>query len=265
MPDIRLFHGDCLEIMPQLSDQSIDCIICDPPFATTACKWDTLIPFDKLWKQYNRLLKPQGSVLLFGSEPFSTHMRMSNIKAFKYDWIWKKNNATGFQHAKNMPRKNYEIISVFSNASMGHENLLGDRRMIYNPQGVKDVHWEVRRSSSKFGNIVGKRASHKREGIQELTGFPTAILEFPKDRENFHPTQKPVALLAYLIKTYTNADAVVLDNCMGSGSTGIAALETNRSFIGIEKDEYYFNIAKNRIEQKRKQGIQGELFNDQSL
>lgn len=260
MSEINLYHGDCLEIMPQLPDQSIDCIICDPPFATTACKWDTLIPFNKLWEQYNRLLKPQGSVLLFGSEPFSTHMRMSNIKAFKYDWIWKKNRPTGFQHARNMPLKDYEIISVFSNASMGHENLLGERRMTYNPQGIRKVDWEWKRSSSKFGNIAGHRKSHKNFGVQEYTGFPSMILEFNKEETNYHPTQKPVALLSYLIKTYTNPNAVVLDNCMGSGSTGVAALETGRSFIGIEKDDHYFNVAKNRIEQKQKQGIQGELF-----
>ena len=260
MSDIQLYHGDCLKIMPQLPDVSCDCIICDPPFATTACKWDDLIPFDKLWDQYNRLLKPQGSVLLFGSEPFSTNMRMSNIKAFKYDWIWKKNRPTGFQHARNMPLKDYEIISVFSNASMGHQKLLGERRMNYNPQGIRKVDWEWKRRASKFGNIAGHRKSHKNFGVQEYTGFPTMILEFNKDETNYHPTQKPVALLAYLIKTYTNPNAVVLDNCMGSGSTGVAALETGRSFIGIEKDDRYFDIAKNRIEQKRKQGIQGELF-----
>ena len=203
-PSITLRLGDCLEVMPQLPDQSIDCIICDPPFATTACKWDALIPFDKLWEQYNRLLKPQGSVLLFGSEPFSTHMRMSNIKAFKYDWIWKKNRPTGFQHAKNMPLKDFEIISVFSNYSMGHENLLGDKRMIYNPQGIVKINRECKRSVSKFGTIAGHRKSHKNFGIQEFTGFPTMILEFNKDETNYHPTQKPVALLAYLIKTYTN-------------------------------------------------------------
>ena len=204
MSEIQLYHGDCLEIMPQLPDGCCDCIICDPPFATTACKWDELIPFDKLWEQYNRLLKPQGSVLLFGSEPFSTHMRMSNIKAFKYDWIWHKGHSTGFVHAMNMPLKDFEIISVFSNASMGHKNLLGEKRMIYNPQGLVRCHKERRSGESKFGTINGKRPSHKDVVCQEYTNFPTMTLHFKKESKTVHPTQKPVALLAYLIKTYTN-------------------------------------------------------------
>ncbi len=204
MSDIRLYCGDCLEIMPTLPDKCCDLILCDQPYGTTDCKWDSVIPADKLWAQYNRLLKPQGSVLLFGSEPFSSYLRMSNMAAFKYDWIWKKNRPTGFQHARNMPLKDYEIISVFSNASMGHEKLLGDRRMTYNPQGIVKVDWGRNRSSSKFGNIAGHRKSHKNYGIQEYTNFPTMTLEYDKDERILHPTQKPVALLAYLIKTYTS-------------------------------------------------------------
>src|SRR5574343_319129 len=133
--EINSVHlGDCLELMKEIEDKSIDMILCDLPFGTTACKWDTIIPFEPLWEQYNRILKPQGVVALFGSEPFSTYMRMRNIENYKYEWIWKKSNKTGFQHAKNMPLKDYEIISIFSNASIGHINLLGDKRMIYNPQ-----------------------------------------------------------------------------------------------------------------------------------
>lgn len=260
MSDIKLYKGDCIEVMQSLPDKCCDLILCDPPFGTTDCKWDSVLPMDKVWTQYNRLLKPQGSVLLFGSEPFSSFLRMSNIKAFKYDWIWKKNRPTGFQHACNMPLKDYEIISVFSNASMGHENLLGDKRMIYNPQGIVKIHREWKRSVSKFGSIVGKRKSHKDFGIQEYTNFPTMTLVYDKDEENLHPTQKPVALLSYLIKTYTNVGDTVLDNCLGSGSTGVACLETERNFIGIELDEHYFQVAINRIERKQKQGVQGELF-----
>ena len=260
MSDIQLYHGDCLSVMSQLPDMCCDLILCDPPFGTTACKWDSVLPMDKVWEQYNRILKNQGSVLLFGSEPFSSYLRMSNIKAFKYDWIWLKNRPTGFQHACNMPLKDYEIVSVFSNASMGHEKLLGERRMTYNPQGIVKVDWERKRSSSKFGNIVGKRKSHKNYGVQEYTNFPTMTLEFDKDEYNLHPTQKPVALLSYLIRTYTNGCATVLDNCMGSGSTGVAAVETERNFIGIELDSHFFSVAKERIERKQKQGVQGDLF-----
>lgn len=204
MSDVQLYLGDCLEVMPRLPDKSCDMILCDLPYGTTACKWDSLIPLDKLWEQYNRLLRPQGSVLLFGSEPFSTHMRMSNLKAYKYDWIWHKGHSTGFVHAMNMPLKDFEVISVFSNSSMGHKSMLGEHRMIYNPQGLIRYHKERKAGESKFGTICGKRPSHKDKICQEYTNFPTAVLHFKKDTKTVHPTQKPVALLAYLIKTYTN-------------------------------------------------------------
>ena len=261
--DIRLYQGDCLDVMRSIPDGSVDMVLCDLPYGTTACKWDSVIPLEPLWEQYNRLLKHQGSVVLFGSEPFSSSLRMSNISAYKYDWIWKKNRPTGFQHAQNMPLKDYETISVFSKASMGHDNLLKEKRMWYNPQGITHCGKEWKRTASKFWSIVGKRKSHKNFGIQEFTGFPTMVLEYDKDETNYHPTQKPVALLSYLIKTYTmGGGATVLDNCMGSGSTGVACIETARSFIGIEKDAQYFAVAQKRIANRREQGVQQDLFGD---
>ena len=246
MIDIK--QGDCLELMKDIPDGSIDMILCDLPYGTTDCKWDNIIPFELLWEQYERIIKNNGSIVLFGSEPFSSFLRMSNLKNYKYDWIWKKNRPTGFQHAKNMPLKEHENILVFSKGSMGHKNLLGNKRMIYNPQGIEQCYHVSHASPNRFGNIVGKRPSHKEYTIQTETGYPRTILEFNKDDKNkLHPTQKPVALLEYLIKTYTNENDIVLDNCMGSGSTGVACQNTNRNLIGFELDEHYFQIAKERL------------------
>lgn len=244
---IKLLNGDCLELMQDITDKSIDLILCDLPYGTTDCKWDKIINFNDLWKQYNRIIKDTGVIALFGSEPFSTHLRMSNIKNYKYDWIWKKNTISGFPHAKNMPLKNYEIISIFSNGSMGHKSLLGNKRMNYNPQNLKQC-IKYHNGKSGFGEIYGTRPSHKDVVKQEFTNYPKMILEFSKDKEKLHPTQKPVKLLEYLVKTYTNENDVVLDNCMGSCSTGVACKNTNRRFIGIELDKKYYEIAKNRIE-----------------
>ena len=238
-------QGDCLELMKDIPDGCIDLILCDLPYGTTDCKWDTVIPFEPLWSEYERIVKPTGTVALFGSEPFSTKLRMSNFDKFKYDWIWLKNNSTGFQHAKNMPLKNYEIISVFSYGSMGHANLLGGRRMTYNPQGLKPCE-RFHNGKRGFGGIVGKRPSHRDVVKQEFTNYPKMVLKFDNEF-GLHPTQKPVALLEYLIKTYTNSGEVVLDNCMGSGSTGVACVNTGRRFIGMELDNKYFEVAKQRI------------------
>lgn len=246
--DIQLWRGDCLELMKNIPDKSVDAIICDLPYGTTDCKWDTIIPFDKLWEQYNRIIKDNGAICLFGSEPFSSYLRMSNIKHYKYDWIWKKTTSTGFQHAKNMPLKNYEIISVFSNGSMGHKSLLGDKRMVYNPQGIVRVDKISKNTKNKWGNIAGKRPSHKEAFITEFENYPTMILDYTIDKGIGHPTAKPVALIEYLVKTYSNEGDLILDNTMGSGTTGVACVNTNRRFIGIELDEGYFNIATKRID-----------------
>lgn len=251
---ISLFCGDCLDVMKSIPDNSIDMVLCDLPYGTINCSWDSKIPLEPLWEQWLRVLSPNSSVLLFGSEPFSTKLRMSNLSQFKYDWIWIKNRPTGFVHAKNKPLKDFEIISVFSPYPMGHKSLLGDRRMRYNPQGL-EVYGKMSKSSkSKFGNIDGKRKSHKAEVVSDFTNYPRMVLSFGKDtgKSNLHPTQKPVALCEYLIKTYTDNGMTVLDNCMGSGSTGVACLNTGRKFIGIEKDEQYFEVAKERIESVQK-------------
>lgn len=248
---ISLFCGDCLDVMKSIPDNSIDMVLCDLPYGTINCSWDSKIPLEPLWEQWLRVLSPNSSVLLFGSEPFSTKLRMSK---FKYDWIWIKNRPTGFVHAKNKPLKDFEIISVFSPYPMGHKSLLGDRRMRYNPQGL-EVYGKMSKSSkSKFGNIDGKRKSHKAEVVSDFTNYPRMVLSFGKDtgKSNLHPTQKPVALCEYLIKTYTDNGMTVLDNCMGSGSTGVACLNTGRKFIGIEKDKQYFEVAKERIESVQK-------------
>ena len=249
----KIYNMDCLEGMKNIPDGSIDAIICDLPYGTTACAWDSIIPFDQLWEQYKRIIKPQGSVLLFGSEPFSTIQRMSNLGWFKYDWIWQKNRPTGFQHAMNMPLKDYEVISVFSPASMGHASLLGDRRMIYNPQGIKECGKAWKQSVSKFGTIVGVRKSHKSTGIQEFTDYPTATLKFDKDPDSFHPTQKPVDLLRYLIRTYSNEGNTILDNCMGSGTTAVACIKEKRHFIGFELNKQYYDKACQRIDAEQRQ------------
>ena len=244
---INLMQGDCLELMKEIPDGSVDMILCDLPYGTTDCAWDSVIPVSPLWEQYNRIIKPNGAICLFGSEPFSSALRISNIKHFKYDWIWRKNRPSGFQHAKNAPMKNHEIISIFSNGSMGHKSLLGDKRMIYNPQGINFCGKYTKASKNRFGNIVGKRPSHKEITFQEYTGYPKSVLDFDVSEEHFHPTQKPVPLLEYLIRTYTTEGETVLDNCMGSGSTGVACINTNRNFIGMELDQQYFEIAKKRI------------------
>jgi len=227
---INLMHGDCLELMKSIPDNSIDMVLTDPPYGTTACKWDTVIDFDLMWEQLKRITKDNGAIALFGSEPFSSALRMSNIKMFKYDWYWKKSNKTGHLNAKKMPLKNIEVISIFKN------------KISYYPQGLKPYDKITKRGHN--GDSYG--ASGK-SNYQKFTNYPTQYLEFISQSKTIHPTQKPVALLEYLIKTYTLENETVLDFTMGSGSTGVACKNLNRKFIGIEKDENYFNIAKERI------------------
>ena len=248
----KLYLGDCLDILNDVQENSVDCIICDLPYGTTECAWDSTIPLEPLWRHYKRVLKHQGSVLLFGSEPFSTMLRMANLDWYKYDWIWRKNMPTGHFHAKNMPIKDYEIISVFSAAKMGHESLLKEDRMIYNPQGLQSCH-VVENGKRKANGIYKSRPSHKDVIIREQCNYPRMVIDFQnqnkelKNDTRIHPTQKPVDLLRYLILTYTNKGGVVLDNCMGSGSTAIAAIKEERHFIGIELNKEYFEKANKRI------------------
>ena len=248
MSNIKLIKGNCLEIMKNIPDKSIDMILCDLPYGTTPCKWDSVIPFEPLWKQYNRIIKDNRAICLFSSQPFTTNLISSNLDIFKYCWYWKKSKPNGWQHAKNKPMTVIEEICVFSKAPMGHVSQLGDRRMIYNPQGIKSVGTK-KVTASKHGRMMGARPNQVGKEYEAFTGFPHNVLEYPNviGKKAIHPTQKPVSLLEYLIKTYTNEEDTVLDNTMGSGSTGEACLKTNRNFIGIEKDDNYFDISVNRV------------------
>lgn len=250
---IKLYNGDCLNIMKDIPDKSVDLILCDLPYGTTASSWDKLIPSDKLWKQYNRIIKDNGSILLFANGLFEPRVMLSNLKDYKYKWVWVKNNSTNFVHAKNRPLTKCEDILVFSKAPMGHVSQLGAKRMKYNPQGLIKTDKIIKQGKGRFGTVAGNRPSHKQENetfTREYTNYPSDVLtqfaDLPPNKK-LHTNEKPVALLEYLINTYTNENEIVLDNCMGSGSTGVACLNTNRNFIGIELDEKYFDIAKERI------------------
>lgn len=243
---IKLFHGDCLELMKDIPNKSIDMVLADPPYQITACKWDVVIPFEPMWEQLKRIVKNNGAICLFGSEPFSSHLRISNLKMFKYDWVWSKNRPSGIGYAKYRPMSYHELISVF-----------GHPRNNYYPQKIPRS--EAGKSRFKYGHNHGiqkdnethtglnfKKLGFKRHEIDLKN--PSTILHYNKEVGK-HPTQKPVALLEYLIKTYTLEGETVLDFCMGSGSTGVAAKNLSRGFIGIEKDDKYFEIAKQRIEE----------------
>lgn len=235
--------GDCLELMQKIPDKSVDMILCDLPYGTTACSWDTIIPFEPLWKQYWRIAKPNAAIVLTCCEPFSTRLRISNFEYYKYDWYWLKNRPNGWQHSKNKPMRKIENIAVFSKSTVSHDL---NRRMNYNPQGISDA-GEGIVTASKHGKILGDRKNQIGKIYKSKTGFPTDILEFSKDEDSIHPTQKPVALFEYLIKTYTNEGETVLDNCAGSGTTAIAAENTNRRWVCIEKDPAYYYGAVARV------------------
>ena len=240
---IQLYNGDCLELMKNIPDGSVDLVLTDPPYGTTACKWDSVIPFEPMWEQLNRIIKPNGAICLFGSEPFSSALRMSNIKNFKYDWIWKKDQAAGFVNAKNAPLKTHEVISVFSYGTIANGS---KNKMEYYPQDLIEIN-KTRKVDKKDGTFLGARKNQDgKQYVQKYKNFPQSIIYFSRDR-GLHPTQKPVALLEYLIKTYTNEGETVLDFTCGSGSCGVACINTNRNFIGIELDKGYFDIAENRI------------------
>lgn len=227
---INLYKGDCLEIMDKLIKEGVkvDAIITDPPYGTTACKWDSVIPFDAMWLRLNKLIKPNGAIVLFGSEPFSSALRMSNIKNYKYDWVWHKKTSANVALAKYQPLKTHEIISVFNKT--------------YYPQMTKG------KMRMKGGKVKGGEANGSLEPLYYMsdTYYPVSVIDIKTER-GLHPTQKPVALMEYLIKTYTNENETVLDFTMGSGTTGVACRNTNRNFIGIELDENYFKIAEERI------------------
>lgn len=243
---IDLKQGDCLELMKDILDGSIDMILCDLPYGTTACKWDTVIPFEPLWEQYKRIIKDNGVICLFGSEPFSTELRHSNLKMFRYDWIWFKNMKTGFASAKYQPMKSHEIISVFYK-----------KTPVYNPQKRKRTTQPSGNKKTDWGECYGGFKTDSKPNNQTDYVLPNTVIDFIKcihaPETRYHPTQKPVSLLKYLVKTYTNEGDTVLDNCMGSGSTGVACVNTGRNFIGMELDPGYFEIAKKRIEDAKKE------------
>lgn len=235
---MKLIQGDCLEVMKDIPDGSVDMILCDLPYGTTSCKWDSIIPFEPLWEQYNRIIKDNGAIVLFGREPFSTLLRYSNLKMYKYDWVWEKTRPQRFVLAKKMPLSSYETLSVFYK-----------KLPRYNPQMREGKPYTKKYKNSTMGVFGGEDKRKGTIAINTGVRYPIDIIEFSNgNHKSYHPTQKPVALLEYLIKTYTNEGELVLDNCMGSGSTGVACKNTNRDFIGIELDEKYFNIAKSRIE-----------------
>ena len=243
---------DCLEGMKLIPDKSVDMILCDLPYGTTACKWDTVIPFEPLWEQYKRVIKDNGAICLFGSQPFTTELINSQRKIFKYCWYWKKSKPNGWQHSKNRPMTAIEEICVFSLAPMGHASLLGDKRMNYNPQGIESA-GEKSISKSEHGRILGDRPNQVGKKYEAYTGFPSNVLEYPNvtGKNAMHPTQKPIELCEYLIHTYTNEGETVLDNCIGSGTTAVACINTNRNYIGFELSEEYCKIAKKRIDAVR--------------
>jgi len=231
---IKIYNGDCLEVMSRFKDKSFDAIITDPPYGTTACKWDTIIPFDKMWEQLNRIIKPNGAIVLFGSEPFSSALRMSNIKNYKYDWIWDKKKGGNIMLLKQQPYKIHEIISVFNTNKETYYPIMEAQT----PRTGKTYSAGEANGIKNYGDL---RHYDKK--------YPKSILEISNANQKGkqHPTQKPVALMEYLIKTYTNENETVLDNCMGSGTTGVACKKLNRNFIGIEQDKKYCEIAIERL------------------
>lgn len=238
MNDYELHLGDCLDIMQGIPDGSIGMILCDLPYGTTACAWDTVIPFAPLWEQYLRVVKPNGAIVLHAAEPFASHLRLSNLQNYKYDWVWDKVKGTGFLNAKKQPMRNHEVICVFYR-----------QQCAYNPQktqghSLKESYRSAKLQTDVYGDMKNDYTYRSTER------YPRSVQAFSADTQNssLHPTQKPVALCEYLIRTYTNEGEIVLDNCMGSGTTGVACYNTGRRFVGIEKEQKYFDIAKERIE-----------------
>ena len=240
---MKLILGDCLEEMKNIPDGSIDMVLTDPPYGTTACKWDSVIPFEPMWEQLKRVTKKNGAIVLFGSQPFTSALVMSNVKMFKYEWVWEKNKATGHLDSKKKPMKAHENILVYY-----------DSQPAYNPQGLiakeKPTISKGNRGKKGNGSSGDVYGFAGKDAIQTHTNYPRTVQKIGVDmKAEFHPTQKPVALMEYLIKTYTNEGETVLDFTMGSGTTGVACQNLNRNFIGIELDKEYYEIAKKRIEQ----------------
>ena len=252
----KIKQGDCLELMQQIPSGSVDMILCDLPYGTTSNSWDAVIPFEQLWVEYGRIIKHEGRIVLFSAQPFTSVMIASNLKNFKHTWTWIKPRPTGFQNAKKMPLRATEDVCVFNGKSYYPQGLVRCNKICknYKSTGGGNIRGDIVASSGK-----GSLRTAGREYIQEFTNYPRNILEFGLDGQKLHPTQKPVALCEYLIKTYTNEGEWVLDNCMGSGTTGVACINTNRNFIGIEQEEKYFTIAKDRLEKAEESAIQQHI------
>ena len=238
-------NADCFDVFPFIEDKSIDAIICDLPYGTTACKWDEVLPFNKLWEQYERVIKPNGAIILTAQQPFTSALIMSNTKLYKYNWHWNKVKPSSFFNAKNAPMKKIEDICIFSFGAIanGSKNL-----MKYNPQDLIEC-GKIRppkNDSVPNQSTIGKRPSRANAYKQEFTNYPTDLIEFSFEQKPIHPTQKPLKLLEYLVKTYTNEGDLVLDNTMGSGTTNIACIKLNRKSIGIEKEKQYYDVAVRR-------------------
>lgn len=225
-----------MEVMQYIPDKSVDLVLCDLPYGTTACAWDSVIPFGELWAEYRRVTKPNAAIVLTASQPFTTALIASNLAEFKYCWVWEKEQGTGFGNSKKMPLKSHEDVAVFYRSPPA-----------YNPQGLVPHTRERKHAPSSVGRALGQNGLHGKSFTQEFANYPKSILKIPRDRNKVHPTQKPVALMEYLVRTYTNEGDTVLDNTMGSGTTGVACMNTGRKFIGIERDPAYFEIAQQRI------------------
>ena len=245
MKDIELWQGDCLELMKGIPDYSIDMVLADLPYTdkkrkTTWNEWDMQIPMEELWKQYNRIIKPNGAIVLFASELFSAKLIAANSASYKYKWIWQKEAGTGFLNAKRMPLRDFEEVLVFYK-----------KQCTYNPQMREGKPYNATKGSKSRNYCSSdKIVTTQNDGFR----YPLTVIRFNREKCNLHPTQKPVSLLEYLVKTYTNPGDTVLDNCMGSGSTGVACVNTGRKFIGIELEKQYFDIAINRITKAEKEG-----------
>ena len=253
--------------MNDITDGSVDLILCDLPYGTTDRKgienkgdnrvlsWDTVIPLDQLWEQYRRVLRSSGTVVLTADQPFTSQLVLSNLEWFKYEWIWKKKKTTGFLHANARPMKETEDILIFSPLGASGCSKKANKNMTYNPQGLIEKNVKKKNSAKRLGKFLhqpehmgsGNKLLHETEYEQKYTNYPSEIIEFGLDKDSIHPTQKPVALMEYLIRTYSNEGETILDNTMGSGTTGVACMNTNRNFIGIEMDENYYKIAEERI------------------
>jgi len=238
---IDLIEGDCLEIMPSIEAGSVDMVLCDLPYGTTACKWDSVIPFEPLWREYHRVAKPRAAIVLTASQPFTSALVMSNIKNFKYCWVWEKTRVSGFWDCAFRPLKGHEDIAVFSSGGAANGSKVV---MTYNPQGLLPAASQKWTAKPLGAN---SRTPSDKTGARKASNYPRSVQKFDSVSSTVHPTQKPVALMEYLIRTYTNEGDTVLDNTMGSGTTGVACKNTDRNFIGIERDPGYFSIACERM------------------